>query len=71
MFRLGWFLGDSTGIHKWYGDWSSTNGIDWTKPDIYIDLTTSLERGGFDLLFIEDTAMIEDTYGGTMETTLK
>ncbi|MET0461055.1 MAG: NtaA/DmoA family FMN-dependent monooxygenase [Ilumatobacteraceae bacterium] len=71
MFRLGWFLGDSTGIHQWHGNWSGTNGSDWTKPDIYIDLTTSLERGGFDLLFIEDTAMIEDTFGGTMEATLK
>jgi FMN-dependent oxidoreductase (nitrilotriacetate monooxygenase family) len=71
MFRLGWFLGDSTGIHQWTGHWASTNGDDWTKPDLYIDLATSLERGGFDLLFIEDTAMVEDTYGGSMETTLK
>jgi len=71
MFHLGWFLGDSTGIHKWTGSWASTNGKDWTKPDIYIDLATSLERGGFDLLFIEDTAMVEDTFGGSMETTLK
>jgi long-chain alkane monooxygenase len=71
MFQLGWFLGDSTGIHKWTGPWASSNGADWTKPGIYIDLATSLERGGFDLLFIEDTAMVEDTYGGTMEATLK
>ena len=71
MFHLGWFLGDSTGIHQWTGTWASSNGADWTKPDIYVDLATSLERGGFDLMFIEDTAMIEDTYGGTMEATLK
>ena len=64
MFHLGWFLGDSTGIHKWWGAWSSSNGKDWMKPDIYIDLATSLERGGFDLMFIEDTAMVEDTLGG-------
>ena len=71
MFHLGWFIGDSTGIHKWNGTWASSNGKDWTKPDIYIDLATSLERGGFDLMFIEDTAMVEDTYGGTMEMSLK
>jgi FMN-dependent oxidoreductase (nitrilotriacetate monooxygenase family) len=40
-------------------------------PGIYVDLTTSLERAGFDLLFIEDTSMVEDTYGGSMEATLK
>jgi FMN-dependent oxidoreductase (nitrilotriacetate monooxygenase family) len=71
MFHLGWFLGDSTGIHQWNGTWASSNGNDWTKPGIYVDLATSLERGGFDLMFIEDTAMIEDTFGGTMEATLK
>jgi FMN-dependent oxidoreductase (nitrilotriacetate monooxygenase family) len=71
MFHLGWFLGDSTGIHQWTGNWASTTGTDWMKPDIYIDLATSLERGGFDLMFIEDTAMVEDTYEGTMEATLK
>ena len=46
MFHLGWFLGDSTGIHQWTGNWASTNGSDWMKPDIYLDLATSLERGG-------------------------
>jgi len=71
MFHLGWFLGDSTGIHKWWGEWSSTSGKDWMKPDIYIDLATSLERGGFDLMFIEDTAMVEDTLGGSADITLK
>ena len=71
MFHLGWFLGDSTGIHQWTGNWASTSGKDWMKPDIYVDLATSLERGGFDLMFIEDTAMVEDTYCGTMEATLK
>ncbi|MCM0619892.1 NtaA/DmoA family FMN-dependent monooxygenase [Nocardioides bruguierae] len=71
MFHLGWFLGDSTGIHQWWGPWSSTNATDWMKPDIYVDLATSLERGGFDLMFIEDTAMVEDTYGGSMEMSLK
>jgi FMN-dependent oxidoreductase (nitrilotriacetate monooxygenase family) len=71
MFHLGWFLGGSTGIQQWWGPWASTNGSDWMKPDLYIDLATSLERGGFDMLFIEDTAMVEDTYGGSMEATLK
>jgi FMN-dependent oxidoreductase (nitrilotriacetate monooxygenase family) len=41
------------------------------RPDLYIDLAQSLERAGFDYILIEDTAMVEDTYGGSMETTLK
>jgi FMN-dependent oxidoreductase (nitrilotriacetate monooxygenase family) len=71
VFHLGWFLSDGFGIHPWRGRWSGNNASDWMSPGIYIDLTTALERAGFDLLFIEDTAMIEDTYGDSMETTLK
>jgi len=41
------------------------------KPDLYVDLARSLERGGFDFLLIEDTSMVEDSYGGDAETTLK
>jgi FMN-dependent oxidoreductase (nitrilotriacetate monooxygenase family) len=71
MFHLGWFLGNGFGIQPWYGDWAGNNAIDWMKPGIYVDLTTALERAGFDYLFIEDTAMVEDTYKGTMEASLK
>ncbi|MET0886128.1 MAG: NtaA/DmoA family FMN-dependent monooxygenase [Mycetocola sp.] len=76
MFHLGWFLGNGYGIQPWNrtgrgGTWNSTNGRDWMKPDLYIDLARSLERGGFDFILIEDTSMIEDTFGGSMETTLK
>ena len=71
MFHLGWFLGDSYGIHPWTGPWSGNVRKDWMKSGLYIDLTSSLERAGFDYLFIEDTAMIEDTLHGSMETSLK
>jgi len=39
--------------------------------DLFVDLTASLERAGFDYLLVEDTCMVEDAYGGTMEATLK
>ena len=71
MFHLGWFLGDSYGIHPWKGPWNGHNTHEWMKPGLYVDLTTSLERAGFDYLFIEDTAMVEDTLYGSMETSLK
>ncbi|MGF7238473.1 MAG: NtaA/DmoA family FMN-dependent monooxygenase [Frankia sp.] len=76
MFHLGWFLGAGFGIQPWNtgtkdGVWNGTNSTEWMKPDLYIDLTVSLERGGYDYILIEDTAMVEDTYGGSMETTLR
>jgi FMN-dependent oxidoreductase (nitrilotriacetate monooxygenase family) len=75
MFHLAWFLGNGYGIQPWNsqawnGTWNGANGQDWMRPDLYVDLTSSLERGGFDYLLIEDTSMIEDTYGGSMKATL-
>jgi FMN-dependent oxidoreductase (nitrilotriacetate monooxygenase family) len=76
MFHLGWFLGNGFGIQPWtpvggYHPFAGSSGRDWMKPDLYVDLTQSLERAGFDYILIEDTAMVEDTYGDSMETTLK
>lgn len=74
MFHLGWFLGSGFGIQPWSHrrhPFAGSNGRDWMKPDLYIDLTQALERAGFDYLFIQDSAMVEDSHGGSMETTLK
>ncbi|MFB2579828.1 NtaA/DmoA family FMN-dependent monooxygenase [Herbiconiux sp. P15] len=76
MFHLAWFLGDGFGIHPWStingdGPWVGSNVNDWMKPDIYIDLATSLERAGFDYILIEDTAMVEDSYNGSSDTSLR
>ncbi|AMM21579.1 FMNH2-dependent monooxygenase [Frondihabitans sp. PAMC 28766] len=76
MFHLGWFLGNGYGIQPWSatngdGPWVGSNVTDWMKPDIYIDLATSLERAGFDYILIEDTSMVEDTYQQSAETSLR
>jgi long-chain alkane monooxygenase len=72
MFHLGWFLGHGFSVQSWAGDpWAGTTGWDWMKGDLFVDLTASLERAGFDYLLVEDTCMVEDAYGGSMETTLK
>jgi FMN-dependent oxidoreductase (nitrilotriacetate monooxygenase family) len=70
MFHLGWFLGQGFGIQPWRGTFDGDAAHDWMKPDRYVDLTSSLERGGYDFVFIEDTAMVEDTYGGSAAFTL-
>lgn len=70
MFHLGWFLGNGFGIQPWHGTFAGRGMTEWMKPDIYRDMTSALERGGFDFVFIEDTAMVEDTYGGSADITL-
>jgi FMN-dependent oxidoreductase (nitrilotriacetate monooxygenase family) len=70
VFHLAWFL-NGFSVSHWYGSYAGINKTEWAGPDLYVDLTRSLERAGFDALFIEDTTMIDDTYGSGMETTLK
>ncbi|MEV1292180.1 NtaA/DmoA family FMN-dependent monooxygenase [Pseudonocardia sp. NPDC049635] len=82
MFHLGWFLGKGFGVPPFMGlgnvPWGPRRTVfdgrahhEWMKPDLYVDLVRSLERGGFDFLFMEDSSMVEDSYGGSMELTLK
>jgi FMN-dependent oxidoreductase (nitrilotriacetate monooxygenase family) len=76
MFHLSWFLGSGFGIQPWSatngdGPWAGSNVTDWMKPELYIDVATSLERAGFDYILFEDTAMVEDSYQQSSETSLR
>ncbi|MGE3620529.1 MAG: NtaA/DmoA family FMN-dependent monooxygenase [Acidimicrobiia bacterium] len=84
MFHLSWFLGAGYGTQgAWNtrgrtrnrdgrsGIWNGRNAYDWWKPDLAADMAASLERAGFDYILIEDTTSIDDTHGGSMESTLK
>ncbi|MFN8719609.1 MAG: NtaA/DmoA family FMN-dependent monooxygenase [Rhodospirillales bacterium] len=75
MYHLGWFLGNGFGIQAWNpdvdGPWTGNNETEWMKAGLYVDLTTSLERAGFDYLLIEDTLQVDDGFRGSAETTLR
>ena len=47
-FHLGWFLGNSFGVHGWNQPWGGTGGEDWAQPDLHIELAKALERACFD-----------------------
>ena len=70
-FHLGWFLGTGIGVQAWDRPWTGRGSQDWAKPDFYVDLARSLERGRFDYLLIEDTSMVPDTYGGNADIYLR
>jgi len=75
MYHLGWFLGAGFGIQVWNpaidGPWTGHNALEWMKPQLYVDLTNSLERAGFDYLLLEDTSQLDDGFRGSAETTLR
>ena len=66
-FHLGWFLGNSYGVHGWNQEWGGSDAEDWTQPDLHIDLARALERACFDYLLLEDSLFVPDNYGGSME----
>jgi len=66
-FHLGWFLGNSFGVHGWNQPWGGTGGQDWTQPDLHLELAKALERACFDYLLLEDSLFVPDNYGSSME----
>ena len=70
-FHLGWFLGNSFGVHGWNQPWGGTGGRDWARPDLHLDLARALERACFDFLLLEDSLFVPDNYGGSTEFYLK
>jgi FMN-dependent oxidoreductase (nitrilotriacetate monooxygenase family) len=66
-FHLGWFLGNSYGVHGWNQEWGGADAEDWTQPDLHIDLARALERACFDYLLLEDSLFVPDNYGGSMD----
>ncbi len=63
LFKLGWFV-NGYSPKTWTGPWAGNHASEWTGPNFWIDVARGLERGGFDMFFMEDSAMVEDTYGG-------
>jgi len=67
-FHLGWFTNFTP--PEWQHEWSSGEGNDWTGR-FYVEMARTLERAGFDYIILEDTLMVADAYGETMEGSLK
>jgi FMN-dependent oxidoreductase (nitrilotriacetate monooxygenase family) len=68
-FHLGWF-GSFTRV-GWNGRWSGADARSWANGEWHIDLARSLERVCFDYMMFEDSLMVSDVYGGSMDTNLK
>jgi long-chain alkane monooxygenase len=66
-FHLGWFMNFTP--DEWNEPFS-TGGNPWSG-DFYIDMALALERACFDYIMIEDTLMVSDAYGGSMDIYLK
>jgi FMN-dependent oxidoreductase (nitrilotriacetate monooxygenase family) len=71
MFHLGWFLGTGFGVYGWNQMWSGNVPQDVGRPGLFADMAAALERAGFDYLMLEDSSVVPDVYGGSMEHALK
>ena len=68
-FHLGWFMNFIP--PEWDTTWASPDVARWPNGRFYVDMAKSMERACFDFIMIEDTVMVADAYGGTMEGSLK
>jgi FMN-dependent oxidoreductase (nitrilotriacetate monooxygenase family) len=68
-FHLGWFMNFIP--PEWDSDLASPDAAQWPTGRFYVDMARSMERACFDYIMIEDTVMVADAYGGTMEGSLK
>jgi hypothetical protein len=64
-FHLGWFMNFIP--PEWNTDDASPDVQKWPNGRFYVDMARSMERACFDLIMIEDTVMVADAFGGTME----
>jgi FMN-dependent oxidoreductase (nitrilotriacetate monooxygenase family) len=71
MFHMGWFLGYGFGVYGWTDQWAGNVPADVGKPQLFMDMATSLERAGFDYLMLEDSSVVPDIYGSSLEYSLK
>ncbi|MDQ1043119.1 NtaA/DmoA family FMN-dependent monooxygenase [Streptomyces sp. V4I2] len=69
MFHLGWFMNFTP--PDWQSEWASPDVKNWANGKFHVDMARSMERACFDFMMIEDTVMVADAYGGTMEGSLK
>jgi FMN-dependent oxidoreductase (nitrilotriacetate monooxygenase family) len=71
MFHMGWFLGTGFGVYGWNGPWTGNVSSDVGRPQLFIDMATSLERAGFDYMMLEDSSVLPDNHRGTFEASVK
>jgi FMN-dependent oxidoreductase (nitrilotriacetate monooxygenase family) len=64
-FHLGWFLGNSFGVHGWGQPWGGAAARDWALGDLQVEMAQALERACFDYLLLEDSSFVPDNYGGS------
>ena len=69
MFHLGAFT--SFKPPDWTGPWGGETADTWADGNFWVDMLKSLERAKFDYVMFEDSSMVSDAYGGTMENDLK
>ena len=67
-FHLAWFTNFT--LDEWSEPLSSAGGSPW-DGQFFVEFAQALERACFDYIMLEDTLMVSESYGGSMEACLK
>jgi FMN-dependent oxidoreductase (nitrilotriacetate monooxygenase family) len=68
-FHLAWFTQYSPPV--WNGPWSGDAATSWADGSFFVEMAQALERGCFDYIMLEDSLLVPDVYGDSMDLALK
>lgn len=74
MMHLAQFLMHSPTYHSvamWRHPRSTTQAMDWARPELYQHIARVCERGLFDMVFFADLNFISDTYTGSIDPAIR
>jgi FMN-dependent oxidoreductase (nitrilotriacetate monooxygenase family) len=67
--RFGWFVNFMP--TAWNTPWARTDPGNWVDGSSYVEMARMLESSGVDFIMLEDSSMVPDTFGGSMELEMK
>lgn len=66
---LGWFVNYMP--TAWNRPWAGPNPTGWVDGQFYVDMARALERSSLDLIMLEDSSVVPENFGGTMDAEFK
>lgn len=66
---LGWFVNYMP--TSWNRPWSGSEPTDWMTGEFYLDMARALERASLDFIMLEDSSVVPENFGGSMDAEFK
>jgi alkanesulfonate monooxygenase SsuD/methylene tetrahydromethanopterin reductase-like flavin-dependent oxidoreductase (luciferase family) len=69
QMALGWFVNFMP--TAWNTPWAGSHPAKWTDGQFYLDMARALERSAIDFIMLEDSSVVPENYGASMDAEFK